>query len=153
MLSVLLALQAIQVAFLWLHDWVPLPPLNDVAAIRATDSAARLIKVTVIQSAPYTAGLAWSLLAGGAHVPAGVMGWLWVSYGVLFVGELRAWWVPYLWRAEPERAVRYQALFGRTAAFLPARNGIVPNALHCGLHACTGLTLLVLAVLSVHASP
>lgn len=30
----LLALQALQVAFLWLHDWIPLGRLNDVAAAR-----------------------------------------------------------------------------------------------------------------------
>jgi hypothetical protein len=31
---VLLALQAFQVLFLWVHDWIPLGRLNDVAAIQ-----------------------------------------------------------------------------------------------------------------------
>jgi hypothetical protein len=36
-----------------------------------------------------------------------------------------------------ERAARYQAKFGRTHAFLPARDGIRPNTLHVILHVAT----------------
>jgi hypothetical protein len=39
---VLLALQAFQVLFLWLHDWIPLGRLNDVAAVRGEDTTGRL---------------------------------------------------------------------------------------------------------------
>jgi excisionase family DNA binding protein len=46
--------------------------------------------------------------------------WLWISYGLLFIGELTAWWIPYLFHSQPERAARYQAMFGATHAFLPA---------------------------------
>jgi hypothetical protein len=37
-------------------------------------------------------------------------------------------------------------MFGNTHAFLPERNGIVPNTLHCILHAATVATLVVLTV-------
>jgi hypothetical protein len=40
------------------------------------------------------------------------------------------WWIPYLSRAEPERAARYQIMFGNTHRFLPTRNGLVPNTAH-----------------------
>lgn len=149
MLALLIALQALQVAILWLHDWVPLPPLNDVAAVRGADSTARLAVVTLIQSLPYSLGLVFSLARLSGGFPGWLWGWLWISYGLLFAGELRGWWLPYLVRPEPARAARYRAMFGATHAFLPERNGIRPNTLHVALHACTAATLVVLAVLTV----
>jgi hypothetical protein len=148
-LTLLVALQAIQVAILWLHDWAPVPPLNDVAAVRAADSTTRLIVVTLVQSVPYSIGLAFSLAALPRGVlPGWLFDWLCISYGLLFLGELRAWWVPYLVRPEPARAARYRAMFGATHAFLPERNGLKPNTLHVVLHSCTAATLVVLALLS-----
>jgi hypothetical protein len=49
---VLLALQVFQVLFLWVHDWIPLGRLNDVAAVRNQDTRRRLVTVTLIQSVP-----------------------------------------------------------------------------------------------------
>ncbi|HTW50067.1 MAG TPA: hypothetical protein VMD92_19065 [Acidobacteriaceae bacterium] len=45
---VLLALQGFQVLFLWVHDWIPLGRLNDVAAVRGQDTTRRLVTVTLI---------------------------------------------------------------------------------------------------------
>jgi len=59
----------------------------------------------------------------------------------------RAWWIPYLFRAEPERAARYQIMFGSTHRFLPTRNGLVPNTAHIMLHLATAATLVTLIVL------
>jgi hypothetical protein len=57
---VLLFLQLFQVLFLWIHDWVPLGRLNDVTAVRNQDSFGRLLVVTLVQSVPWTIGLACS---------------------------------------------------------------------------------------------
>jgi hypothetical protein len=149
MLVGLVALQAVQVAVLWLHDWAPLPPLNDVVAVRAADSTARLVVVTVIQSVPYTIGLVFSALGLSRGFPGWLWWWLWISYGLLFMGEVRAWWVPYLVRPDPVRAARYRAMFGATHAFLPERHGVQPNTLHVLLHGCTAATLVVLTVLTL----
>ena len=70
--------------------------------------------------------------------------YLCISYGLLFIGELQAWWIPYFGKPQPTRAARYGELFGNTHSFLPARNGIVPNTLHTVLHATTLLTLIAL---------
>ena len=145
MLAVLIFLQAIQVAILWLHDWVPLGRLNDVAKVQAQDRRVRLVRVTLIQSLPFTIGLVASITYAQTEHPSWVWSWLWISYALLFAGELRAWWWPYLIRPDPVRAARYRAMFGHTAAFLPEHNGIVPNALHTILHAVTAVTLIVLA--------
>ena len=147
MLTLLVALQAVQVAILWLHDWVPIPPLNDVSVVRSADTTTRLVTVTLIQSIPYTIGLVFSFAALSNGVPGWLGYWLWISYGLLFLGQLRAWWLPYLVRPEPARAARYRAMFGATHAFLPEHNGIRPNTLHVVLHACTAATLVVMAVL------
>ncbi len=148
----LLGLQAYQVVFLWAHDWVPLRlpplgPLNDVVAVRASDSRSRLVAVTLIQSVPYTIGLAFSWKHLGGVYPGWLWDWLWISYGLLLAGQLRAWWQPYLVRAEPVRAARYQVMFGRTHAFLPRRNGMVPNTAHVSLHIATLATLVVLSLM------
>jgi hypothetical protein len=39
---ILLALQLLQVVFLWIHDWIPLGRLNDVGAVRSQDTLRRL---------------------------------------------------------------------------------------------------------------
>ena len=105
--AALVGLQAVQVAILWTHDLVPLGPFNDPAAVRRADSLSRLVRVTLIQSVRCTIGLAGSIRPWGHSWLGWLPGWLWISYGVLLAGELRAWWWPYLVRSEPERAVRY----------------------------------------------
>jgi hypothetical protein len=147
----LVMLQAFHAAFLWGHDWIPLGRLNDVAAVRRADSTPRLVRVTLIQSLPFTIGFLFSFYDWhrSKPYPEWLWYWLWISYGILLWGELTAWWMPYFGRPQPERAARYQAMFGRTHAFLPERNGIVPNTLHCLLHAATLATLLTLAVESL----
>ncbi|HEX2814792.1 MAG TPA: hypothetical protein VHN39_00245 [Phenylobacterium sp.] len=151
LLIALLVLQAFHVAFLAFHDWIPLGRLNDVRAVRAANPGASLLVTTVLSTVPYAAGLMMSLAYRHQAFPGWVTVWLWVSYGPLFGGELRAWWIPYLIRPEPERAARYQAMFGRTVAFLPPRNGISPNALHVVLHAATVSVLILLGLTALSA--
>jgi hypothetical protein len=140
----LILLQGFQVLFLWLHDWIPLGRLNDVKAVRSQDTGLRLVVVTLIQSVPFTIGLLFSLSYFGRLYPRWLYLWLWISYSAIFLGQIRAWWIPYLFRAEPERAARYQIMFGNTHRFLPARNGLVPNTAHIMLHLATALTLVTL---------
>jgi hypothetical protein len=144
---VLIVLQGFQVLFLWLHDWVPLGRLNDVKAVCSQDTALRLVVVTLIQSVPFTVGLLFSLLYFGRMYPRWLYLWLWISYSIVFVGQIRAWWIPYLFRAEPGRAARYQIMFGNTHHFLPTRNGLVPNTAHIMLHLATAATLVTLIAL------
>lgn len=140
----LIALEAFQVAFLWLHDWIPLGRLNNVAAVRREDTVSRLVTITLIQAVPFTLGLIFTLRFLGHTMPVWVFRWLWISYGVLFLGQLRAWWIPYLFAPDPKRAARYQIIFGNTHSFLPQRNGMVPNTLHILLHLSTIATLAIL---------
>jgi hypothetical protein len=147
-IDALLALQCFHVLFLALHDWIPLGALNDVKAVRAANPFHKLVAGTVISLIPFVIGLAGSAIYFSRAYPAWLLWWLWISYGLLFIGELTAWWIPYLLHSEPERAVRYQAIFGATHAFLPERNGIRPNTLHVILHVLTLTALVLLGALS-----
>lgn len=140
----LLLLQLWQVLFLALHDWVPLGRLNDVERVRSQNSTANLLMTTVLSTAPFAFGLAASALYLGATYPPWLRQWLVVSYALLFAGELTAWWIPYLFGASEKRVRRYEVMFARTHAFLPARHGIRPNSLHMLLHLATALTLILL---------
>lgn len=146
-LDLLIALQAIQVSILWLHDWVPLGVLNDVGRAQRENTRSRLVRVTLVQSVPFTLGLIFSIAYRQTRHPVWMWNWLWASYLILFAGELRAWWIPYLVKAEPARVARYNKMFGGTHAVLPVRNGVVPNTLHCLLHAATAATLLTLTII------
>jgi len=96
LIQALLGLQGFHVLFLLLHDWLPLGTLNDLKALRAADPNAKIVRTTLIQTLPYAVGLAGSLFWYGHPYPMWLVWWLWISYGLLFVGELQAWWIPYL---------------------------------------------------------
>ena len=147
--NALLALQTFTVLFLALHDWIPLGTLNNLAGVHAADSGAKLLTTTLLSAAPYAFGLAASIIYFHNPYPDWLFWWLWVSYDVLFFGQLRAWWIPYLLRPDPVRAARYQQMFGGTHAFLSERNDIRPNTLHILLHASTAALLIVLAELTI----
>ncbi len=147
--SALLVLQTVQVAFLLFHDWLPLGPLNDLRAVHTVIPRRELLLTTAISSVSFVLTLAFSFrYATASRYPGWLIEWMWISYGLLFLGELNAWWIPYLLRRSPTRAARYRSLFGRTHSFLPERNGITPNTLHVLLHLATLATLCLLPLLS-----
>lgn len=145
--AIAIALQAFQVAHLLFHDWVPLGPLNDLAGVRQVNTRVQLLAGTLITGIPTAYGLWRSIVHFGSPYPHGLKITLWLIYGILFVGELQAWWLPYFFGSSNERIERYRVMFGRTHAFLAPRHGIVINTLHCLLHAATFATLVVLTQL------
>jgi hypothetical protein len=144
----LFGLQCFHVLFLGLHDWIPLGTFNDLKAVRAANPGGKLLLGTLVSLVPFAFGLVASAYYFGRSYPNWLLWYLGVSYALLFLGELRAWWIPYFLRPEPVRAARYQTMFGNTHAFLPSRNGIRPNTLHVTLHIMTLTTLVVLGALS-----
>jgi hypothetical protein len=148
LLSTLLVLQCFHVLFLSLHDWIPLGTLNDVPSVRGANRGSKLFVGTLISATPFVIGLAGSVIYFRSGYPVWLFWWLWISYGLLFLGEWQAWWIPYLFYPDRERAARYKTMFGTTHAFLPERNGIRPNTLHIILHAATLSALIVLAALT-----
>jgi hypothetical protein len=151
MLFAFLGCQLFVVLFIALHDWVPLGSLNNLAAIRATDSRSRLLIVTLISALPYVIGFAATAYYSGSRFPMWLGNLLWISYTAGLYGMLRAWWVPYLLVADPVRAARYQVRFSNTHAFLPTRNGIRPDTLHLCFHGVFLAAFILLCVLTFSA--
>ncbi len=144
----LIILQLFVVLFLALHDWVPLGTLNNLAAVQAADSPARLVAVTALSTLPFAVGFAGSVATAGRPAPEWLTWWLWISYLAVGYGALRAWWLPYLLFEEPARIERYRARFAGTHAFLPMRHGIRPDTLHVTLHLVLIAILMLLGVQS-----
>jgi hypothetical protein len=146
MLALLLALQIFHVAFLALHDWIPLGRLNDVRAVREENPGAKLLIGTVISTALFVPPLVEGLRRPHGPWPGWVWVWLLVGYGWLFVGEIQAWWWPYFMGSSEKMVERYRVMFGKTHAFLPERRGIRINTLHFVLHLLTLTTLVVVVI-------
>ena len=138
-----LALQAVVVLFLLFHDWVRLGRLNNLAAIRNQDTLQHRVFVTLLPGVPAAIGLFFSAKYFGQSYPHWLEMLLWVTYGVLLLGMLRAWWIPYLVLPDKERAARYQIIFANTHTFLPRRNGMAPDTLHTLFHLVTMATVLL----------
>ncbi len=139
-----LTLQALVVAFLLLHDWIPLGRLSNIAAIHNEDSLQRRIFVTLLPALPAAIGLFYSAKYFGRAYPDWLEMLLWISYGLFVFGLLRAWWIPYLLIPDPARAARYQIIFANTHTFLPKRNGMAPDTLHTLFHVVTVATVIAL---------
>jgi hypothetical protein len=108
--TIFVALQTFHVLFLAVHDWIPLGRLNDVDAVLREISRRNLFIATLIQTSFFAVGLFFSLSYFGRTYPTWLNYWLWISYTMLFVGEIEAWWIPYLVRPYPKRAARYHPL-------------------------------------------
>ena len=144
---VFLCLQSFNVAFLLLHDWMPLGRLSNLAAIRKEDSITHRVVVTLLGALPASIGLYFSALYLGHTWPHWLGMYLWITYGIFLAGLLRAWWVPYLLVPDPPRAARYQIIFAGTHKFLPERNGMAPDTLHTVFHMVVLATIVVLYLL------
>jgi hypothetical protein len=129
-----LVLQMFIVVFLLFHDWAPLGRWNNGAAKQCEDKRLHLVLTTLLAALPAGIGLFYSASYFGRPYPHWLEMLLWITYGLLFLGLLRAWWIPYLVLPDEKRAARYQTIFADTYTFLPRRNGIAPDALHCMLH-------------------
>ena len=126
----LVALQCFVVLFVALHNWIPLGTLNDVKGARAAFPGGKLLITTLINLTPVAIGLAGSAVHFGRRYPDWLLWWLWITYVLACFGSLKAWWIPYLFRPDPELAARYKVMYGTTHSLLPERNGITPNTLH-----------------------
>lgn len=144
----LLALQCFVVLFLLLHDWIPLGTLNDLKGVSQADSLGKRVAATLISAVPFGIGFVASVIYSSRTFPSWLFWWLWISYALLFYGILQAWWIPYFLHPAPEKAARYQVMYGKTHAFLPERNGIRVNTLHVIFHAATVGLLIALGIVS-----
>jgi hypothetical protein len=148
-MAALLVLQSFVVLFVALHNWIPLGALNNVRGIRIAFPTGKLLVTTLINFTPFAIGLAATAFYFGGVYPALVFWWLWITYGLACYGSLKAWWIPYLLRADPALVARYQTMYAGTHSFLPEHNGIRPDTLHLLFDIVTIAILIDLAVLTM----
>lgn len=134
--------------FMLSHDWIPLGSFNDIPGVRAENSIGGLIKITIINTLSVLVVIVIALLFIGKRYPIWARIWLIIHLGSILFGAILAWWVPYLFGADAEMIERYNVMFGNTNAFLPVKNGMVPNTIHVLFH----LTLLMTWILSIYIS-
>ncbi|MFT4112637.1 hypothetical protein [Silvibacterium sp.] len=145
---VLLALQCFVVLFVSLHNWIPLGSLNNVRGIRVAFPTGKLLATTLLNLAPVAVGLIATAVSFGRHLPGWVFWWLCITYGLACYGSFKAWWFPYLVRADPALVARYRTMYAGTHSFLPHRHGIRPDTLHLLFDLVTIAILIDLAILS-----
>jgi hypothetical protein len=149
--AVLIALQSFVVLFVAFHNWIPLGTLNNLKGVRAEFSTKKLLITTFVNFTPFAIGLAASVFYFRRGFPGWLYWWLWITYGLACYGSLKAWWIPYLFRPEPERAARYQVMYAGTHSFFSERNGLRPNTLHVIFDTLTVAVIIVLGVLRVQS--
>ncbi len=145
---VLLALQCFVVLFVALHNWIPLGRLNNVQGVRVAFPTGKLLLTTLSNFIPMAIGLAVTASYFVRARPGWVFWYLWITYGLACVGSFTAWWMPYLFRPDPELAARYQTMYAGTHSFLPERNGIRPDTMHVLFDLVTLAILADLALLT-----
>lgn len=145
LMVLLLGLQGFHVAFLLLHDWIPLGPFNNLKAQSQHLKLWQRILGPIISAVLPGIGLYFSILhRNSLPYPWWLSLYLLGTYAFLFIGEIEAWWATYFWGYKRERGAVYQAMLSGTVTFLPLRNGVAPNAIHVLLHLSTLVTLVLL---------
>jgi hypothetical protein len=99
---VFVAVQGFVLLFLLLHDWVPLGPFNDLESVNSQIPFKRKVRDTAINTVPVAAAFVLTLRYLGRPYSTAVRVYLIAIYGLLLIGEFRAWWKPYLLRADPK---------------------------------------------------
>ncbi len=144
--TILIALECFVVAFVGLHNWVPLGSLNDLNAVRTEFPGTKLVYVTLSNFIPAAFGLVCSI--NFRHdFPEWLIWYLWIFYLLALFGSAYAWWIPYIFGAGSKRVQREQQLYAKTHAFLPERHGLRPNTLHVIFDVVTLAVLITLAVI------
>lgn len=149
MLITFITLQFILLLFMLFHDWVSIPPLTNIPALKAASSNSYLLLGSVINGTSVIIPLIITLLYfTKTHIPLLAAIIVTDFYFVLTVGTILSWWTPYFFGSSSKHKTRF-AKFKDTHHFLPARgDNVIPNTLHVILHlqvwACLAISLYFL---------
>jgi hypothetical protein len=150
MIYIFLFVQLILFFFMILHDWIEIKPLTNLSDLRKRNSFKKRLIGSIINGSLVAIPLLITWVYTSSSVP------LWASlvfvaiYGFITFGTITAWWIPYFggdylvsWNQADAKAYK------NTHSFLPKRGkNVVPNTLHCILHAqvwiCFAFSLILL---------
>lgn len=134
-LELFIALQAILLPIITLHDWIHLPPLTDVKTLRAKSSLWGLIIQTILNSLCILIPLAITCYAHSAqNLSFSQTVTILSFYALLTIGTVTACWIPYIFGS----SIKHKEIFSKfdnTHHFLPPRgNNVIPNTFHVIMH-------------------
>jgi hypothetical protein len=142
-----IVLQIVLLFFMTFHDWVHLPPLTDIRELEKHSSQkGRLISSAIFFLIVFIPLLLTILYRNSFPVWALIT--IATSYGLLTVGTIFSWWVPYFFGSSEKHKADF-AEYRNTHHFLPARSdNVIPNTFHVILHIqiwlCFGIALYLL---------
>lgn len=142
-----IAIQASLLFFMVLHDWVDLPPLTDLKALKKAHSFKERLLGSVLNGLLVFIPLVIAIAYRHSFPPVWARIVFTAIYGLITFGTITAWWIPYFgggYLIHGNRAGFEE--YRNTHSFLPARgNNVVPNTLHVLLHLqvwiCFGISL------------
>ena len=147
MVHFFIIIQCILFLFMALHDWINIPPLTNLPALRKAHSLQSRLIGSLINSILVLIPIIVTLVYMSSPLPLWARLIFALIYGLITVGTITAWWIPYfgggyLIHGNGAGFEEYRD----THAFLPARgDNVIPNTLHVILHVqvwiCFGLSL------------
>lgn len=151
MIIFFILLQFVLLLFMLFHDWIPVPPLNDIGAIKMSDSNLYRLLGSAINGITVLIPLILTLTYyRQPYVPLSSTITLVSFYLILTIGTILSWWIPYLFGSSLKHKQAFNK-FKNTHHFLPKRgDNVVPNTLHIILHlqvwACLIISIYLLIV-------
>lgn len=136
-------LQTVLLIFMLFHDWIPIPPLNDVATLKKVDGNFYRLLGSLINGATVLIPLLITLYYHQSSMPLSASVTIFAFYFFLTIGTILSWWVPYFFGSSQKHQEQFSK-FKNTHHFLPARgSNVIPNTLHVILHLQVWLCLMI----------
>lgn len=135
-MSFFLIIQSILFLFMALHDWVDIPPLTDLPALKKAHSFKFRVFGSLINAGLVLIPLIVTVFYFDSPLPLWAKILFAVIYGFITFGTITAWWIPYFgggYLIHGNKAGFEE--YRNTHTFLPPRGDhVVPNTLHVLLH-------------------
>lgn len=134
-MTAFIVLQFVLLLFMLFHDWIPVPPFNDINALKINDSNFyRIIGSFINGITVFIPFLLTIQCFHNDYIPQSTIKTVWTFYFILTVGTILSWWVPYFFGSSKKHKEAFMK-FRNTHHFLPARaDNVLPNTLHVILH-------------------
>lgn len=147
MIYFFLIIQCILFLFMAFHDWMDIPPLTNLEALRKAHSFKFRLIGSLINASLILVPIVVTLLYITSTLPYWARILFAIIYGLITFGTITAWWIPYFggsyWLHGNKAGFEE---YRDTHSFLPPRgNNVIPNTLHVILHIqiwiCFGLSI------------
>lgn len=147
MIHFFIIVQSVLFLFMALHDWVDIPPLTNLTALKKAHSFKFRLVGSLINAGCVVIPIIVTLLYMRSPLPLWARLLFSITYGLITVGTMTAWWIPYFgggYLVHGNKAGFEE--YRNTHSFLPPRgDNVIPNTLHVILHIqvwiCFGLSL------------